>query len=147
MLAVFLSSQLVASVFVGFAFLFLLLLLYILLRKEWLATLALFVIALAVEVLAFAFIGPHLYWIASILVALSIAIVVARFGLLATMTAQLFFFLSVTYPLTTDFSAWYSSSTVFALVMALGISVYGFYTSLGGRRLFADRLLGEPLRN
>jgi len=147
MLAVFLSSQLVASVFVGFAFLFLLLLLYILLRKEWLATLALFVIALAVEVLAFAFIGPHLYWIASILVALSIAIVVARFGLLATMTHQLFFFLSVTYPLTTDFSAWYSSSTVFALVMALGISVYGFYTSLGGRRLFADRLLGEPLRN
>jgi serine/threonine-protein kinase len=147
MLAVFLSSQLVASVFVGFAFLFLLLLLYILLRKEWLATLALFVIALAIEILAFAFIGPYLYWIASILVALSITIVVARFGLLATMTAQLFFFLSVTYPLTTDFSAWYASSTVFALVVALGISVYGFYTSLGGRRVFADRLLGEPLRN
>ncbi|HET9712776.1 MAG TPA: hypothetical protein VFP64_12860, partial [Pyrinomonadaceae bacterium] len=147
MLAVFLSSQLVASVFVGFAFLFLLLLLYILLRKEWLATLALFVIALAVEILAFALVGPELFWIASILVALSITIVVARFGLLATMTAQLFFFLSVTYPLTTDFSAWYASSTVFALVVALGISVYGFYTSLGGRRVFADRLLGEPLRN
>jgi len=147
LLAVFLSSQLVASVFVGFAFLFLLLLLYILLRKEWLATLALFVIALAVEILAFALIGPKLFWIASILVALSITIVVARFGLLATMTAQLFFFLSVTYPLTTDFSVWYASSTVFALVVALGISVYGFYTSLGGRRLFADRLLGEPLRN
>jgi len=147
MLAVFLSSQLVASVFVGFAFLFLLLLLYILLRKEWLATLALFVIALAVEILAFAFVGPQLFWIASILVALSITVVVARFGLLATMTAQLFFFLSVTYPLTTDFSAWYASSTLFALVVALGISVYGFYTSLGGRRVFADRLLGEPLRN
>jgi len=147
MLAVFLSSQLVASVFVGFAFLFLLLLLYILLRKELLATVALFVIALAVEILAFASIGPYLYWISSILVALSITIVVARFGLLATMTAQLFFFLSVTYPLTTDFSAWYASSTVFALVVALGISVYGFYTSLGGRRVFADRLLGEPLRN
>ena len=106
-----------------------------------------FVIALAVEILAFASIGPYLYWISSILVALSITIVVARFGLLATMTAQLFFFLSVTYPLTTDFSAWYASSTVFALVVALGISVYGFYTSLGGRRVFADRLLGEPLRN
>ena len=147
LLAVFLSSQLVASVFVGFAFLFLLLLLYIVLRKEWLATLALFVIALAVEILAFALIGPKLFWIASTLVALSITIVVARFGLLATMTAQLFFFLSVTYPLTTDFSVWYASSTVFALVVALGISAYGFYTSLGGRRVFADRLLGEPLRN
>jgi hypothetical protein len=63
-------------VFVGFAFLFLLLLLYILLRKELLATLALFVIALAVEILAFASIGPYLYWISSILVALSITIVV-----------------------------------------------------------------------
>jgi hypothetical protein len=104
-------------------------------------------IALAGEILAFASIGPYLYWISSILVALSITIVVARFGLLATMTAQLFFFLSVTYPLTTDFSAWYASSTIFALVVALGISVYGFYTSLGGRRVFADRLLGEPLRN
>lgn len=131
--AVFLSSHLVASVFVGFAFLFFLLLLYIILRKEWLAALALFLIAVAIEVSAFAFGGPRLFWVSSILVAATITIVVARFGLLATMVAQLFFFLSVTYPMTTDFSAWYAPSTVFALAIALGVSIYGFYTSLGGR--------------
>lgn len=133
MVAVFLNSHLVASVFVGFAFLFVLLLLYIILRREWLATIGLFVITLAIEISAFALTGPPLYWVASILVALSITIVVARFGLLATMAAQLFFFLSVMYPLTTDFSAWYAPSTIFALGIALGLAVYGFYTSLGGR--------------
>jgi Protein kinase domain len=133
LLAVFLSSQVVASVFVGFAFLFFLLLLYIILRKEWLAALALFLIAVAIEVSAFAFGGPRLFWIASILVAGSITIVVARFGLLATMVAQLFFFFSVTYPLTTNFSIWYATSTIFALAIALGLAIYGFYISLGGK--------------
>ena len=133
LLAAFLSSQVVASVFIGFAFLFFLLLLYIVLRKEWLATLALFVIALSIEVSAFAFGGPRFFWVASILIAAAITIVVARFGLLATMVAQLFFFLSVVYPMTTDFSAWYASSTIFALAIALGLTIYGFYISLGGR--------------
>jgi hypothetical protein len=133
MLATFLANHVVSSVFVGFAFLFLLLLLYIILRREWLATLALFVIALAIEFSAFASSGPRLFWIASILIAISITVVVARFGLLATMAAQLFFFLSIAYPMTTDFSAWYAHSTIFALLIALGLAIYGFYTSLGGR--------------
>ena len=133
LLAVFLNSQVVASVFVGFAFLFFLLLLYIALRKEWLAALALFLIAVAIEVSAFAFGGPRLFWVASILVAATLTILIARFGVLATMVAQLFFFLSVAYPMTTDFSAWYASSTIFALVIALGLAIYGFYISLGGR--------------
>lgn len=49
------------------------------------------------------------------------------------MMAQLTFFLSVVYPMTTDFSAWYAPSTIFALVIALGLAIYGFYTSIGGR--------------
>jgi serine/threonine-protein kinase len=132
-LAMFLNSHVVSSVFVGFAFLFFLLLLYILLRRGWLAALALFLIALAIEISAFAFGGPRLFWVASFLVAAVITIVVARFGLLATMAAQLFFFLSIAYPLTTDFTIWYAPSTIFALAIALGLTIYGFYTSLGGR--------------
>ncbi|HJP94057.1 MAG TPA: serine/threonine-protein kinase [Pyrinomonadaceae bacterium] len=143
MLAVFLSSQVVASVFAGFAFLFLLLLFYIVLRRQWLAAIALFVIALAVEFSAFAASAPRFYWIASIMISLTITILVARFGLLATMAAQLFFFLSAAYPMTTDFSAWYASSTIFAIVIALGLAVYGFYTSLGGQPVFGERLLSD----
>jgi hypothetical protein len=143
MLAVFLNSHVVMSVFAGFGFLFFLLLLYIILRRQWLATVALFVIALAIEVSAFATAAPRLYWVASILIALTIVIVVARFGLLATMAAQLFFFISIMYPLTTDLSAWYAPQMIFALVVALGLAIYGFYTSLGGQPIFGDRLLRE----
>lgn len=92
MLAVFLNAQVVMSLFAGFAFLFVLLLLYIILRRQWLAAVALFLMALAVEVSAFASSGPRFFWVASILISLTIVIVVARFGLLATMAAQLFFF-------------------------------------------------------
>ena len=133
LLAVFLSSHVVSSVFAGFAFLFFLLLLYIILRKEWRAALALFLIALAIEVSAFAFGGPRFFWVGSILIAATLTILIARFGLLATMVAQLTFFLSVQYPMTTDFSVWYAPSTIFALLVALGLAIYGFYISLGGR--------------
>ena len=141
MLAVFLSSHVVMSVFSGFGFLFFLLLLYIILRRQWLAIAAMLLIALLIEISAFAAAGPRLYWIVSTLIALTIVTVVARFGLLATMAHQLFFFLAMMYPLTTDFSAWYSPSMVFALALAVGIAVYGFYTSLGGQSLFGNRLL------
>ena len=131
------------SVFVAFAFLFVMLLFYILLRRQWLAAVALFVTALAIEFFAFAASAPRFYWIASIMISLTITILVARFGLLATMAAQLFFFLTVEYPITTDPSAWYASSTIFALAIVLGLAVYGFYTSLGGQPVFGQRLLGD----
>ncbi|HEU0252135.1 MAG TPA: hypothetical protein VFR12_03820 [Pyrinomonadaceae bacterium] len=89
--------------------------------------------ALVIEVSAFASVGPKFFWVASILISLVITVVVARLGLLATMVAQLFFFLTAQYPLTTDFSVWYASSTAFALTIILGLAIYGFYTSLGGQ--------------
>lgn len=142
-LGVFLGSHVVMSVFAGFAFLFVLLLLYIILRRQWLAALALFLIALAIELSAFAASAPRFYWVASILISLTIVVVVTRLGLLATMAAQLFFFLTLDYPLTTDVSAWYVPATVFSLAIVLGLSVYGFYTSLGGQPLFGERLLRD----
>ena len=143
MLALFLTSQLVASVFVGFAFLFVLLLFYILLRRQWLAAVAIFLVALIVEVSAFASSGPRLFWITSIMISLTIVTVVARFGLLATMAAQLCFFLTMAYPVTTDLSIWYAPATVFALAIVLALTVYGFYISLGGQSVFGGKLLRE----
>jgi serine/threonine-protein kinase len=139
MLAVFLSSHLATSVFAGFGFLFFLLLLYIILRRQWLAAAAFFLIVAVIELSAFAAAAPRLFWVASILISLTITTVVARFGLLATIAAQLSFFMGMVYPMTTDFSAWYTPTMLFALVVILGLAVYGFYISLGGQRVF-----GEP---
>jgi protein kinase-like protein len=143
MFAVFLSSHVVMSIFVGFGFLLFLLLLYIVLRRHWLAIAAMFIVVLVIEWSAFAAGGPRYYWIVSTLIALTIVTVVARFGVLATMAAQLFFFLAIMYPMTTDFSAWYAPSMVFALALAMGVAVYGCYISLGGQSLFSDRFLND----
>jgi serine/threonine-protein kinase len=143
MLGVFLSSHVVMSIFSGFGLLFFLLLLYIVLRRQWLAAAAMFLMVLLVELSAFAAAGPRFYWIASMLIALTVVTVVARFGLLATMAHQLFFFMAIMFPLTTDFSAWYAPSMVLALAVVVGLSVYGFYTSLGGQSLFGNGLLKD----
>jgi hypothetical protein len=143
MLGVFLNSHVVMSIFLGFGFLFFLLLLYIVLRRQWLAAAVMFVVVLLIELAAFAAAGPRFFWVASMLIALTMVTVVARFGLLATMAHQLFFLMAIMYPLTTDFSAWYAPSMVFALAVVVGVAVYGFYISLGGQSVFGDRLLRD----
>lgn len=143
MLAVFLNSHVVMSIFMGFGFLFFLLLLFIVFRRQWRATVAMFLIVLIIEWSAFASAGPRFYWIISALITLTIVIVVARFGVLATMAHQLFFFLAIMYPMTTDFSVWYAPSMVFALALAVGLAVYGFYISLGGQSPFGNRFLQD----
>ncbi len=141
-LAHFLQDQLVGSIFVGMAFMFLLLLLYVILRREWLAALVLWLFTLVVELLAFALSGPPFAWVASILIATILVIVTARFGLLATIAFQLTFFLTF-YPLTMNFSAWYIESAILPLLLILSITIYGFYTSLGGERMFKGSLLAD----
>ena len=142
-LGAFLNGYVVLSIFVGFAFLFVLLLLYIILRREWLAALVYFLLAAVIEIAAFAMTGPRGYVVASIVIAFLVMTVVARFGLLATMAFQLVFFITISAPLTADLTSWLATPTYFALVMILGIGVYGFYTSLGGQRVFAGNLLKE----
>ncbi|HUE84035.1 MAG TPA: protein kinase [Pyrinomonadaceae bacterium] len=137
-----LSSQLVVSIFVGMAFMFFLLLLYLIFKREWLAAAVLWVIALVVELLAFASAGPQFAWVASILIATMIVIVTARFGLLATIAFQFTFFLTF-YPLTMNFSAWYIAGAILPLLLILSITIYGFYTSLGGERMFKGSLLTD----
>ena len=56
-------------------------------------------------------------------------IVLMRYGLLAAIAAQ-FFTWCWNYPLTADFSAWYAGSGQFAIIIAVGLAIYGFYTCL-----------------
>jgi hypothetical protein len=39
-------------------------------------------------------------------------------------------------PLTTDFSAWYASATIVAVVVVLALTAYAFHTAVAGRPLF-----------
>ena len=142
-LGAFLNGFVVLSIFVGFAFLFVLLLLFIILRRNWLAALVMFLLVAVVEVAAFATSRPIGYVLGSLAIAFLVVTVVAKFGLLATMSFQLVFFITMAYPLTADLTSWFASSTYFAITMILGLAIYGFYTSLGGQRIFAGNLLKD----
>jgi hypothetical protein len=45
--------------------------------------------------------------------------------------------------LTLNVSAWHGGSAIFAYVVLLALGGYGFYTSLGGQKVFAGKLLEE----
>ena len=44
-------------------------------------------------------------------------------------------------PLTWDFSKWYAGSGLLMALVVLGVAVWAFYISLGGRQLFRDSVL------
>jgi hypothetical protein len=66
-----------------------------------------------------------------------------RFGLLAYVSTIVFSSLLDFAPLTTDLSAWYWFSNVAVWLTLVGVTVYGFVASIGGRRQFLRTVLGE----
>jgi hypothetical protein len=122
-------------------FMFLLLLLTIVLRKQWVA------VGVGWLILASAlfFFGSDrmVDWFFAGLAAAIIITSLVRFGLLTT--AALFFFFTTTwlFPVTSDFSSWYAWSTIFILFLLMALAVYGFITSLGGQKLSVSGLLQD----
>ena len=66
-----------------------------------------------------------------------------RFGLLAYISATVFYALLVCAPLTTDTSAWYWFSNLAVWLTLGGMAVFGFVVSLGGRRQLLKAMLGD----
>ena len=138
-----LGGQIMSSLSIGLVLLFVILMLSLVLRRDRLA----FAIGAAVWVLLL-FLGnvnlgaPVLDLI---LVATGAILVIAplwRYGLLATVS--LFFFSSVnSFPVTTNFTAWYATGFVMYLALVVAVAVYGFYTSLAGQKPFGGKFLEE----
>jgi serine/threonine protein kinase len=130
------------AIFLGLSYLFLLLLLYLLCRrKEWLSSLAAWLLPTVVFGL-----GARDHMIGTLVAGLIFAltlVVTMRFGLLAMIASLFFSFLFNFYPMTTDFSVWYAGSTIFGLCAGLAVVVYSFYISLGGQPVFKGGLLRE----
>jgi hypothetical protein len=51
--------------------------------------------------------------------------------------------LVVFYPITPELTAWYATDFTIALVIAIVLASYGFYSSLGEQKLLSGRLLEE----
>jgi serine/threonine protein kinase len=132
------------AVFIGLFYLFLLFLLYVLFRrKEWLSSLAAWLLP-TIVVGAATRIGNHV--VGTLLAGVTFALVLfvtRRFGLLAMIASMFFSLLFGTYPMTSDFSAWYAGSTIFGLSVGLALVLYSFYISLGGQPVFKGGILRE----
>jgi serine/threonine-protein kinase len=122
------------------AFLFLLLLLFIVLRRQWLSTL----VGWAMLTLVASLTGSHPavdLFFCGVLTALCI-FSITRLGLLATsafFTLNAFTFL----PLTWDFSAWYAPYAALTPLLLAAPALYGCYTSLAGQPLLRGDLLRD----
>jgi hypothetical protein len=118
---------------------FLLFLLRVFFRREWLAA-AVFILAFSVP----SFSTAEHPWIA---VPLSMAIwaatvlVLIRFGVLAAVAQSLVQQLLLVTPLTRDVSAWYAGVSFVVVLIVVALAGFGFYASLGGRPLLREELL------
>ena len=67
-----------------------------------------------------------------------------RLGLLALVACFVFqYCLLENFPLTTQGSAWYAGISMAGILLMAALVLYGFYTSLGGRRVFGGAVLEE----
>jgi len=114
--------------------------LHLILRKSWLSwgAYVLFVTA------QYSGIEPSPERVAWALVAaLIVAVLVGRFGLLATVAALFTWILLSLAPLTADLSAWYARQGVAAALVVIGLAVYGFVVSVGAKRLALRGFFGD----
>jgi hypothetical protein len=131
-----------SSLFIAFIFLFLLVLLFILLRRKWLAGVVLWIILAGTLITAFSE-KATVSMLFGLTGALLYAGVLYRYGLLATVSALFIFHAWVFLPITTELSAWYAGDFVIALVVYAALALYAFYTSLAGQKIFSGGLLQD----
>jgi serine/threonine-protein kinase len=135
-------GQLVGSVWISIVFLFLILLLRVLLRRQWAAMLAFAVILTTVTSLG----NPSEGLLTAAIISLGlwtlIVVAMIRYGLLAVVM-WLVFLTMTDVPATTDLSAWYAGRTLVTFLFLTALACYGFWISLAGRPLFASDPLAE----
>ncbi len=139
-----LASQIFATTMMSFIFLFVLLFLSIVLRRQWIAALIFCLIgasALALGAQQGGTPWAGLVWVGFF--PLLYVWVLFRFGLLPLIAANYVFHLSIFFPITSNLSAWYAGDFVVALIVSLGLALFAFYTSLGGQRIFKAGLLND----
>jgi serine/threonine-protein kinase len=129
-MAAVLAEASLGAVFGSLLLLLFLFLFRAILRRAWLA-------AAALVLLWIALIGAASPGVVSsgVFGALTVFILI-RFGVLSLMAEFFVIQTLLFFPRSADFSAWYASSSIFAIASVLALSAYALYTALAGRPLF-----------
>jgi hypothetical protein len=64
-----------------------------------------------------------------------------RFGVLPLAVSIVVEYLLDSFPITSDFSAWYAGASILALATVLAIGLWSFRVALGGRELWKEDFL------
>lgn len=131
-------SSIVSSIQTTFVFFFLIVLLRVLVKNRWLAALIFVLLFTVPKTLG----SDHpLMEIPVWLVIYGIAaIAMVRFGLIVLALGVLTVDALLNVPITLDSSTWYAARSLSVLLSFVLIAAWGFYTSLGGQRLWKEDL-------
>jgi serine/threonine-protein kinase len=132
LISVFLNAVVSALVVLAMLFLF-----RVVVRIEWLS------IVLAGVAMVLTSLGSEnfkLEFPVGLAGAVIVLYILVRFGILALLFAQFFSNSIVASPFTFDFSRWYAGRSVFAILLILGMWLWGLRLALAGRPMFALKL-------
>lgn len=115
-------------------FFFILLILKVVVRKDWIAALLFMLIYVGMRLLPSSHLAIDLpLWL---LIYGVLVLVVFRFGLVPLAVGAFTVDTLANVPFTADFSAWYFGTTVLTLLVFVVIAGWGFYHSLGGQAVW-----------
>jgi serine/threonine-protein kinase len=133
-----------AALVLAFMMSFLVLIFKLLLRRNWLGNAAVWLILFVTFNLGHIVDGTSLSAIfQAVVLTTFVVLTAARFGVLAMMSAWMFFFFIQNYPITTELSSWYAGDFIVDAIILAGLAVYGFYISTAGQKLWQVKLFGE----
>jgi hypothetical protein len=121
------------SIFSALAVFFLVFLIRLVLRKDWLAAGAWAAISIAQNTLASP--NPWTTALFATLVVSALMVVLFRFGIVSFGVATFFLTALLEFPLTGHVTAWYGTGSIVVLVALVGIAGYGFRTASAGKPL------------
>jgi serine/threonine-protein kinase len=134
------SYGLLVVPFLQLSSLFVLFLFRVLLHKQWAAAIA-WILLFTVFYSSPSQFAP-ISLVFNLIINIVAVFLLIRFGLLALVATWIFVgFLS--FPLTTQGSAWYAGISLAGILLMAAMAFYGFYTSLGGRPVFGGAVLEE----
>jgi serine/threonine-protein kinase len=117
-------------------FFFVLFICRVFLRRQWLAALAFVAFFTGMRVLGSDY--PLIELASQSIIYAVAAVAIVRFGFVALIAGVFTANMLLNVPMTTRLSDWFAGNTIFLLLTVIALSAWGFYTSLGGQRLFKE---------
>src|SRR5690348_1076751 len=122
------------------AIFFVLFLVRLLVRKDWIAAIVIVVLGAITNT------GGDYFWstfLLSAVIWLSIYLVLRRFGLLALVAGLVVQNILVTFPMTTHLSRWYASGAIAGITIIIALALFALHTALAGQALFSAKVLDD----